>query len=360
MKKSVISYDEYIRHKKISEALVEEIRESSLNENFLTNILNFFKGLFDLFNNKELKKEAEKTTAYIKGIENDDEISDEEIDEELDSKRIRRSFIDSNKYISKQFQVDKEKGIRVSNELTKKLASWIGQLVTVQDMTKIDMLQKMLKNTETSKRFTWVPNEYREKPLDWYKDKKCVLDKSIREALVKVLEAQPEKQEKMILDFSKRYIEFVAKYRENGLKKLKENNPEFLDDMFIGFSQMVNSLVVSMSSMMKNTTDDKLVEIVADKIITNRARRNAANPDKDKKELDSEKEKEGTEVDTKKKVASKKKTVTPTDIKDSSSDSRSRKTAPVAAPKPATAATKATSTPTASSKTSSSKISPNT
>jgi hypothetical protein len=359
VKKPVISYDEYIRHRKISEALVEEIKESSLNENFLTNILNFFKGLFDLFNNKELKKEAEKTTSYIKEIENDDEIPDDEIGEELDSKRIRRSFVDSNKYISKQFQVDKEKGIRVSNELTKKLASWIGQLVTVQGMTKIDMLQKMLKNTETSKRFTWVPNEYREKPLDWYKDKKCVLDKSIREALLAVLEAEPSKQEKMILDFSKRYIEFVAKYRENGLKKLKENNPVFLDDMFIGFSQMANSLVSSMGSMMKNTTDDKLVEIVADKIITNRARRNAANPDKDKKDLGQEKEKEGTEVDTKKKVTPKKKTATPTDIKDSSSDSRSRKTAPVATPKPATAATKSTSTPTATSKTSS-KISPST
>jgi len=348
VKKPVISYDEYIRHKKISEALVEEIKESSLNENFLTNILNFFKGLFDLFNNKELKKEAEKTTSYIKGIENDDEISDDEIGEELDSKRIRRSFIDSNKYISKQFQVDKEKGIRVSNELTKKLASWIGQLVTVQDMTKIDMLQKMLKNTETSKRFTWVPNEYREKPLDWYKDKKCVLDKSIREALLKVLETQPEKQEKMILDFSKRYIEFIAKYRENGLKKLKENNPDFLDDMFLGFSQMVNSLVISMGSMMKNTTDDKLVEIVADKIITNRARRKSANPDKDKK--DSETEKEGTEVSTKKKVGAKKKPVSPTEVEDSSSDNRSRKSAPAPAPKPATAASKATSTPTATSK----------
>ena len=349
MKKPVISYDEYIRHKKISEALVEEIKESSLNENFLTNILNFFKGLFDLFNNKELKKEAEKTTAYMKEIENDDELSDEEIGEELDSKRIRRSFVDSNKYITKQIQVDKEKGIRVSNDLTKKLASWIGQLVTIQDMTKIDMLQKMLKNTETSKRFTWVPNEYREKPQDWYKDSKCVLDKSIREALLKVLETEPQKQETVILDFSKRYIEFVAKYRENGLKKLKENNPDFLDDMFLGFSQMANSLVVSMGSMMKNTTDDKLVEIVADKIITNRARRKSANPDKDKKDLDSETEKEGTEVSIKKKVGAKKKTVSPTEVKDSSSDNRSRKSAPAPAPKPATAANKATSTPTATS-----------
>jgi len=345
VKKPVISYDEYIRHKKISEALVEEIKESSLNENFLTNILNFFKGLFDLFNNKELKKEAEKTTAYMKEIENDDEISNNEIREELDSKIIRRSFVDSNKYISKQIQVDKEKGIRVSNDLTKKLASWIGQLITIQDMTKVDMLQKMLKNTETSKRFTWVPNEYREKPQDWYKDSKCVLDKSIREAFIKVLETEPQKQETVILDFSKRYIEFVAKYRENGLKKLKENNPDFLDDMFLGFSQMANSLVVSMGSMMKNTTDDKLVEIVADKIITNRARRKSANPDKDKKDLDSEKEKEGNEVDTEKKITSKKKTVPPTEVKDSSSDSRSRKITP--APKPATSASKATSTPTA-------------
>jgi hypothetical protein len=355
VKKPVISYDEYIRHKKISEALVEEINESSLNENFLTNILNFFKGLFDLFNNKKLKKEAEETTSYLKDIENDDELSDKEIVEELDSKRIRRSFVNSNSYISKQFQIDKEKGIRVSNELTKKLAGWIGQLVTVQGMTKIDMLQKMLKNTETNKRFTWVPNEYRDKPLDWYKDKNCVLDKSIREALIKVLETEPSKQEQMILDFSKRYIEFVAKYQENGLKKLKENNPDFLDDMFSGFSQMADSLVSAMSLMMKNTSDDKMTELIADKLISNRSKRK---PKVDKAEnKEEDKDSESTEVDTKKKIAPKKDTVAPSDIKDSSSDTRSRKTA--TAPKPTTAASKAISTPTATSK-ATTKISPNT
>jgi hypothetical protein len=359
VKKPVISYDEYIRHKKISEALVEEIKESSLNENFLTNILNFFKGLFDLFNNKELKKEAEETTAYIKRIENNDEIPDSEVPEELDGKKLKRSFTNSNKYISKQIEVDKEKGIRVSNELIKKLASWIGQLVTVQGMTKTDMLQKMLRNTETSKRFTWVPTEYRENPLKWYKDKDCKLEKSIREALLVVLEAEPQKQEKMILDFAKRYIEFVAKTRENGLKKLKENDPDFLDDIFLGFVQMTNSIVTSMSFMMKNTDDDKLVEIVADKIISNRARRADVNPNKkNKQELDQKQEKDETVTGIKKKVTSKKKTPEPTE--DSTGDSRSRKSAPAApvnAPKPVTAATRATSTPTAKA---ASKISTNT
>jgi len=345
VKKPVISYDEYIRHKKISEALVEEIKESSLNENFLTNILNFFKGLFDLFNNKELKKEAEKSTAYLKDIENDDELSNNGIAEELDVKRVRGYFTNSTKYVSKQFQVDKEKGIRVSNELTKKLASWIGQLITIQDMTKIDMLQKMLKNTETSKRFTWIPNEYRDKPLDWYKDKKCVLDKSIRDALLKILEVKPEQQEKMILDFSKRYIEFVAKYRENGLKKLKENNPDFLDDVFLGFCQMSNNLVASMSSMMKNTSDDKMTEIISDKIIINRKKRD---PKLVKKE-DKDKETEGTTVDTKKKITSKK--VNPSNVKDNDSSAENRaRSKSVAAPKPVTGAEKATSTPTATSK----------
>ncbi len=350
MKKPVISYDEYIRHKKISEALVEEIKESSLNENFLTNILNFFKGLFDLFNNKKLKKEAEDSTAYIKDIENDDELPDNGVAEELDTKRIRRYFNNSTDYVSKQFQVDKEKGIRVSNELTKKLAGWFGQLITIQNMTKMDMLQKMLKNTETSKRFTWVPNEYRDKPQDWYKDKKCVLDKSIREALMKILEVEPVEQEKMILDFSKRYIEFVAKYRENGLKKLKENNPDFLDDMFLGFSQMTNSIVNSMSSMMKNTSDDKVAEIISDKIITNRKKRGP----KTEKVIDKEKEDTGKQLDAKKKTTSKK--VDPSSVKDgeAAAESRSRSKSaapkPANAPSPATAATKATSTPTATSK----------
>lgn len=343
MKKSVISYDEYIRHKKISEALSSQIEEEALNESdFLTSILNFFKGIFDLFNNKDLKKEAQKATSYLKDVENDDTISTKGIAEELDAKRLREYFNNSTKFVSKQIEVDKEKGIRVSNELIKKLASWFGQIITVQDMSKIDMLQKMLKNTETSKRFTWVPNEYRDKPLDWYKDKKCILDKSIRDALAKILETKPEEQEKLILDFSKRYVEFVAKYRENGLKKLKENNPDFLDDVFLGFSQMVNSIVASMNSMMKNTSDDKVVEIVSDKIIVNRNKRDPKNDRKEEKD----KESEGTKVDTKKKLTSKK--VEPSNVKDkdSAAENRSRTTSV----EPTTTAAKATSTLSATAK----------
>ena len=314
MKKPVISYEQYIKQKKISEALSSQIQEEALNENFLTSVLNFFKGLFDLFKNKELKNTAEESRRDIKEIENDENISNDELPESIDGKKLKKYFDRANKSIENQIDVDKEKGIRVSNELIKKLAGWLGQMITSQDMISTDILQKMLKNTEGVKRLTWVPQKYRQNPRDWYKDKDCILEKSIKEAFIKVLEADEERKEKLLLEFSKRYVEFVSKNLEGGLKKLKENNPDFLDNLFLGFCQMSAGMNSFMNSIMKNSDDEKVAEIVAEKIAKNRKRRNDANPYKKKKEVDKS-QSEGTEVpaekvsDTKKDVTKKVNTV---------------------------------------------------
>jgi hypothetical protein len=336
VKKPVISYDEYIKQKKISEALTAQIEEAALNENFLTSLLNFFKGLFDLFSNKEVKDEVEECTETLKAVENDEDTPDDQVGEEIDGKRVRNHFSKATKAISKQIEVDKEKGIRVSNELIKKLASWYAQQIAVQDMTKIEMFQKMLNNTEGSKRLTWIPNEYRQKPTDWYKDSKCVLDKSIKEAFSKVLEASPEKQENLILDFSKRYVEFVAKYRDNGLKKLKANDPDFLDDMFLGFAQMANNITIFIQNMMKNTPDEKVEEIIAEKIVANRKRRSESSPYKSKKELKDEEH--GKEVSTEKNTELKKDTKSSSSKKEISTDNEgSRRSTSTNAKAPKTA-----------------------
>ena len=64
-----------------------------INEGFLDAIVRFFKGMFDLFNDKEVKKDAEESQKYFDEIENDEELTDEEIEEEVDPKRVRINIL---------------------------------------------------------------------------------------------------------------------------------------------------------------------------------------------------------------------------------------------------------------------------
>jgi phosphoribosylformimino-5-aminoimidazole carboxamide ribonucleotide (ProFAR) isomerase len=275
VEKRILSYSDYVARKKgVTESSTQEGK--ALNEGFLDAIVRFFKGMLDLFNNKELKKETSDSANYWKDIEDNDNISDEEISDEIDSKRVRKSSEKASKTIVNQIDVDTETGIRTTEDLRKKLASWIAQMVTWEDqINKMPILKKLLSNTEASKRFVWVPSDFRQgkdKPAkkEWFSQKNCVLEKQVAAEWLKVAET---KDEKVIKEFAKKFIDYVAKGRENGLKKLKENQPDFLDDMFAGLAAMCRGIMISASSVVKNTPDDKMNEIIADEIIQSRKRK---------------------------------------------------------------------------------------
>jgi phosphoribosylformimino-5-aminoimidazole carboxamide ribonucleotide (ProFAR) isomerase len=275
--KRILSYSEHVAKRKgIAESSTSSEESKALNEGFLDAIVRFFKGILDLFNNKDLKKETTESEKQWKDIEEDDSISDDEIQDEIDSDRVRKSSEKASKTIVNQIDVDTETGIRTTEDLRKKLASWIAQIVIWEDsINKMPILKKLLSNTEASKRFVWVPSDFRQgkdKPAkkEWFSQKNCVLEKQVAAEWMKVAET---KDEKTIKEFAKKLIDYVAKGRENGLKKLKENQPDFLDDMFAGFAAMSRGIMTSASAVVKNTPNDKMSEIIADEIIQSRKRK---------------------------------------------------------------------------------------
>lgn len=289
MKNPVLSYKEFTDQKRLTEN--KNNIGTPLNESFLDAVLRFFRGIFDLFGNKKLKKNYEDMRVYYKRIQYDKDIDNEELADELDSKKIRRSFNDASKMIGNGIEIDKEKGIRVTADLQKYLASWIAQLIGLNESVYVGILQKMLNNKETVKKFTWVPAKYRENSKEWYKQKECVLDKKIKEALLKILDAPQDKQENLIKTFVKHYIEHIAISMDkesgydpgDGAKLLKANDKDFLDQVFNGFSLMCESIRVTMNSMVKNTNDEKIAEIAGKKIESDRIEQDK----KDKKKPES-------------------------------------------------------------------------
>jgi hypothetical protein len=256
----------------------EELKEENLNEGFLDAIVRFFKGIFDLFNDKEVKKEAETSQKYFSEIENDDEISDDEVEEEIDAQRVRRSSDKLNITIKKRIETDEEKGIRTSKNLVESLSSWLGMILVQEEAVRMPLLSKMLENPELTKRFTWVPENYTEANMkDWFKDKDCVLDKSILTALKGLATAPSDKRKNAIIKFAENYVTYVAKKtgKEEGLKT---KDKETLDAIHVGFAKMAMNILAGMTAIIKNTKDDKLTEVIADEIITARKRRGSKKP----------------------------------------------------------------------------------
>jgi len=284
VKKSVQGFNEYI----------STVKGSSLNEGFLDAVLRFFKGIFDLFNNKDLKKEVEDSQSYIRRIEDDEEIEDDEIEEEIDSKRIRRSFEKASNSVKKKIEVEEEKGIRLAKELKEKLASWFAQLFVLEEVANMPIIEKMLNSKEGSKRFTWVPSEFRDKLKDWYNSPECVLNKDIRNSILEILEADSKKKEKLIEKLAEDYIKLVAESGEDGLKKLKENDADYLDDIYTGFAFTTGSIRNGMNTVIKNTNDEKIAETVAKEIKKNREKKPVKKPTKTKEKEDDDEEKESS------------------------------------------------------------------
>lgn len=312
MEKRILSYSEYtVKRKGVTESTAES--GSALNEGFLDAIVRFFKGMLDLFNNKELKKETTESEKYWKEFDDEEKYSDDEVQEEIDTKRVRKSSEKTSSTIVNQIDVDTETGIRTTEDLVKKLSGWIAQIVIWQsEINKMPIIAKLLKNAEASKRFVWVPSDFRQgkgksAKKEWFSDKKCVLEKQVAAEWLKISET---KDDKAIKEFAKKLVQYVAKGRENGLSKLKENQPDFLDDMFEGFSAMAKGVMEAAKSVVKNTPDDKMAEIIADEIIQTRSRRkkeSPAAPKKEEKPTEKEEEEDSTASERSRKTDSTKK-----------------------------------------------------
>jgi hypothetical protein len=127
----------------------------------------------------------------------------------------------------------------------------------------------------------------------WYKDPKCILDPKVKTALLKVANAEPAMRQKAIEEFAKNFVGYVAeKNYEKGLTKLKSNDKEFIQDVYSGLAAMTLGITRGMKTMVKNTPDDKIANMVSSTLIEERSRRKS----KDKKEEPSAEEETNDEL----------------------------------------------------------------
>lgn len=271
MEKRILRYDEY--------------RE--LNEGLLDSVMKFFKGIFDLFGDRKVKKESEEISNYFKRMSEDDTLSDDELEDDIDTKRVRRSNEKFTEYIVDRVEVDAEKAIMTNKGLMKAFSSWMAMIVAQQESLKLNFIQKMLANNALQKRFTFVPADHREDLEKWYKDPKCMLDPKVKTALMKVVNSEPSDRQRAIEEFAKNFVGYVAeKNYEKGLSKLKNNEKDLIEDVYAGLAAMTLGITRGMKTMVKNTPDDKIAEMISTELIEERSRRKS----KDKTEEPSEEE----------------------------------------------------------------------
>jgi len=291
--KSFLDFSDEYSSEKRNEKPTNTVQEDlQINEGFLDAIVRFFKGIFDLFNDKEVKKEAQDSQKYFSELENDKNISDEDLEEEIDVKRVRRSSEKMAVTVKKRIETDEEKGIRTGKNLKESLASWIGMILVQEESVRMPLISKMIQNPELAKRFTWVPEKYStENMKDWFKDKDCVLDKSIETTIKGLVNAPSDKRKNAVMKFAENYITYVVK-KTGEEEKFKSQEEKTLDMIHLGFAKMANNVINGMTSIIKNTQDDKLAEVIADEIITARKRKRSKKPDRkiEPKKEDSEDE----------------------------------------------------------------------
>lgn len=256
----------------------ESLNDDNLNEGFLDAILRFFKGIFDLFNDKTVKKEVEDSSEYFNGIVNDENISDDELIEEIDVKRVRKTSKRIVIAIKKRIDIDEEEKVELTSKIAmKKISGWFAMIIAYKTALKAPFMKKMLNNPDLAKKFTWVPRKFTVSDSSvklWYKDKDCIFDDSvIKPELVKLLDTPSDQMEKAIQTFTSKYFMFIVKKQENGEKLLRDNDHDFLEIIIHGFAAMCDSVTKTMESIIENSTDDKLAEVIAEEIITERKRK---------------------------------------------------------------------------------------
>ena len=260
----------------------KEMLPENLNEGFLDAIVRFFKGMFDLFNDKDVKKDAEESEKYFSEIENDEEIPDEDLEEEIDPKRVRKISTNMNKHIVKRVETDEEKGIKTSKNLVEAFTGWLSMLFVYEDSLHMPFLEKMTKNPELAKRFTWVPKKWSfagdTDTKEWYKQKECKPDPKILNTIVAISKMEGKEKESMTKKFAESFIKYVVESDKQNGSKFKEQDAEYLADLHAGLATMAASISSAMEGVLKNTPDDKLTEVIATEIVTKRKRKGSKKP----------------------------------------------------------------------------------
>lgn len=288
MKKSILSYSEFknsASNKEIASPEIETNESENLNEGILDSILRFFKGIFDLFNDKEVKKEAEESQKYFSEIEDDEDITDEDLEDAVDTKVVRKSSEKFSKSINKRVDTDEEKGIRTSKDLVASFASWLGMILVYEESIRMPLIEKMTKNPDLAKRFTWVPPRWTDNLKDWYKQSICKPEPKVLKALVEITKLKPEEKKKRVSQFAESFINMQVESANMG-KAFKAQNKEYLDELHAGLAAMANGIIEAMQGIINNTQDAKLSEVIASEMIQNRKRRGKDKKPGDKKPED--------------------------------------------------------------------------
>jgi hypothetical protein len=97
-----------------------------------------------------------------------------------------------------------------------------------------------------------------------------------------------DKQKEAILALSKFMIDNFMKTSPLAAG-MKKNEAEALTDAYHGFAAMCTSIIETMMTVVKNTADDKLAEVMADEMVQERTRRKKNVKPEDKKPENVEK-----------------------------------------------------------------------
>ena len=271
----ILNYSDFISSKenKSESTEIKSTENEEVNEGILDSILRFFKGLFELFDDKYVKKDAEESQKYFADIQNDEEISDENLADEIDAKKVRNFSDSMNTSIKKRIKKDEDDGTKSHKDIEKSFMSWLGMIVVYEESLQMPLFEKMTKNPELAKRFTWVPPKWSKgsKPMkDWYKQKQCTPDPKILEFFAQLSTMDPKEKKSKIEKFVPVFIEKEALYNPESLKSYKDDNQEELDRVYAGLSAMAIGVQEAMWSVIKNTQDEKLSEVIAKEIIKKR------------------------------------------------------------------------------------------
>ncbi len=235
----------------------EEYKSEKINEGMLDSIVNFFKGIFDLFKNEKVKKSAKHQAKRFSDIEDDDDVSDDEIESMIDAKRVRKTASNMNSEIENAIKVE-AKSSTDEKVLLANLSGWLGMIIAQCESIRMPIIQKIVKDPILSKKFTFVPSQWIGKTQMWYKQKECVLDKTLADSILKTVTVPNKERKNAILNLSKLFI--------------KTANTTDKTELANGLSAMiiaVNKLVIN---IIEKTPDKKLKEVIAEDIKTVRAK----------------------------------------------------------------------------------------
>lgn len=270
MNKSILSYDQF-KKQRFSES---NLHENELNEeNIFTRFFNFLKGIFNLFTDKDIKKDSEDLVSYIRNSSKTfDDI--EEIERELNPKKLRKYSSKLIEDIQKRINLDYEEAQKISSitsrEVHKIYTGWLAMLVTYQTSIKLPVIQMMVKNMNLGKRFKWVPYHDREKiekgNAKKFFDSTTALDTKIENSLVRLSKTPIEKMDSAIKQFATGYMKHVSENAKK-LELLKNNDKKWLNNLLSGFHESFVSVMSTVDSLVKNTPDDQLSKLIAKKLM---------------------------------------------------------------------------------------------